>query len=248
MKVAISQPTYLPWLGYFDLIDQVDSFVLLDDVQFDKRSWQQRNRIKGPGGLQWLTVPVVSSGRFTQHISQVEIGQSEFWKSHLRAIELSYRRAPYFDAYFPHLTKILAGHGGFLAELNCCLIEWLCGALGVSTQKVRSSKLEEGGKRSELLVNLCRRLQAESYLSPIGSAVYLLDELRSFSNSGIEVVFQHYEHPEYRQLFPPFCPYASVLDLIFNEGDHSMEILRAGRRTSFTPDELIVAAASQGHV
>ena len=100
MKVAISQPTYLPWSGYFDLIDQVDVFILLDDVQFEKQSWQQRNRIKTPVGLQWLTVPVVFRGRLGQLIKDVEIRTADFCRDHCRAIELNYRRAEFFGTYF----------------------------------------------------------------------------------------------------------------------------------------------------
>src|SRR5580704_12957199 len=107
VKVAISQPTYLPWLGYFDLIDQVDVFVLLDNVQFEKQSWQQRNRIKTPTGLQWLTVPVIFRGRFGQLIKDVEIREAEFWRNHLRAIELNYRRARFFHQYFEELSSRL---------------------------------------------------------------------------------------------------------------------------------------------
>lgn len=245
MRIAIAQPTYLPWLGYFDLIDQADCFVLLDHVQFEKQSWQQRNRIKGPAGLQWLTVPVAFRGRLGQSILDVSIREPQFWKTHLRAIELSYRRSPHFDRYFPALSKILEEHADSLVDLNLHAIDWLCQLLGVSTKRVRSSEMGAEGKRSELLVNICRQLGADHYLSPLGSSVYLLEEMNCFSAAAIAVRFQHYEHPEYRQLFPPFCQYASVLDLIFNEGERSLEIIRSGRRTSFLPDELMVAAKSE---
>ena len=247
MRIAIAQPTYLPWLGYFDLIDQVDCFVLLDDVQFEKQSWQQRNRIKGPSGLQWLTVPVVFRGRLGQHIRDVQIREPSFSQKHLRAIELGYRRTPYFDSYFPELAKIVSEGGNRrLVDLNCAAIEWICSCLGIRTKRVRSSQMAEIGKRSELLVNLCRRLEADSYLSPFGSSAYLLDEMQCFTAAGIEVSFQHYEHPRYRQLFPPFCPYASAVDLMFNEGERSLEIVRSGRRPPFTPEELASVTRSKG--
>src|SRR5216684_6490113 len=116
VKVAISQPTYLPWLGYFDLMDQVDVFVLLDDVQFEKQSWQQRNRIKTPVGLQWLTVPVIFKGRFGQLIKDVEIRDPDFWRNHFRAIELNYRRSPFFDHYAEELRScLMCGTGTLLA-------------------------------------------------------------------------------------------------------------------------------------
>ena len=111
MKIAISQPTYLPWIGYLDLIDQVETFVLLDNVQFERQSWQHRNRIKTPSGLHWLTVPVLFRGRFGQLINEVEIRDIEFWRNHLRAIELNYRRAPFFADYFDELSVSDSGKG-----------------------------------------------------------------------------------------------------------------------------------------
>lgn len=244
MKAAISQPAYLPWLGYFDLIDQVDTFVLLDSTQFEKQSWQQRNRIKTPTGLQWLTVPVIFRGRFGQRIQDVEIRDHEFFHDHLRAVELNYRRSPFFAEYFPEFAAILeSGCRSRLADLNIQLIRWFCRILQIRTSILRSSDLEEPGKRSQLLVNLCRRLHADRYVSPLGSAVYLLSDLDLFADSGIDVEFQHYEHPEYRQLFPPFQSHASVLDLIFNEGGNAMPILRSGRRAGFKPDEVVLDAA-----
>jgi len=246
MTIAISQPTYLPWLGYFDLIDQSDTFVLLDSVQFEKQSWQQRNRIKTPSGLLWLTVPVVFRGRLEQRIHEVEIRDAGFWQKHVRAIELSYRRTPYFNRYFPQVAEILqsCGPGCLLADLNLRLIRWFCGILGIRTPLLRSSSMNEKGCRSEFLVNVCRCLRADVYLSPLGSANYLLEDIQRFSDAGIKVVFQHYQHPEYRQLFPPFYPYASALDLILNEGENSMAILRSGRKPSFKPEEVPCATGS----
>jgi hypothetical protein len=243
MKIAISQPAYLPWMGYLDLIDQVDTFVLLDNVQFEKQSWQQRNRIKTPAGLQWLTVPVLFHGRFGQSINQVEIRDIEFWRNHLRAIELNYRRAPFFDDYFEELRSRITAEmsrspNALIADLDIRLIEWFMDLLGIQTRLLRSSHLQQLGKRTELLANICESLRAEQYVSPLGSATYLLQEMNVLLDKGIDVVFQHYEHPQYRQLFPPFCPFASILDLIFNEGERALEILRSGRRTAFLPDEV----------
>jgi hypothetical protein len=238
MNIAISQPAYLPWLGYFDLIDQVDMFVLLDSVQFEKQSWQQRNRIKAPSGLQWLTVPVIFRGRFGQRIQDVEIRDPEFCRAHLRAIELNYRRAPFFARYWGDFSEILRSSCGVsLVKLNQNLIEWFCRILGIETKIVRSSSVQETGKRSELLVNLCRHFAANVYASPLGSAAYLLADLGRFTEAGVEVFFQHYEHPQYNQLFPPFQSHASVLDLIFNEGENAPAILRSGRRAGWTPRE-----------
>jgi len=238
MKVAISQPSYLPWLGYFDLIDQVDVFVLLDDVQFEKQSWQQRNRIKSPTGLQWLTVPVIFRGRLEQRIKDVEIRVPDFWRDHLRAIELNYRRAPFFAEYYGELSVILRSSGKLLVDLNSQLLEWLTKKLGLMVKCVRSSGLGQEGDRTERLANICSVLGATQYLSPIGSADYLLAEKDVLVERGVEVRFQNYVHPEYKQLFPPFFPYACVLDLLFNVGPEAMAVIRGGRGNPLAPEEV----------
>lgn len=242
MKIAIAQPTYLPWCGYFDLIDQVDTFVFLDSVQFEKQSWQHRNRIKTPAGLQWLTVPVQFRGHFGQKICEVEIRDVEFAKKHLRAIELNYRRAPFFEDYFPELARLLSCEAGErLVDLNLHVIGWVCSALQIKTQLIRSSKMTASGKRTELLANICGELSATKYVSPVGSAEYLLDEREMMTGRGIEISFHHYEHPEYAQLFPPFVSHASVIDLLFNEGPRAGDIVRDGRREAYPPSEVVVA-------
>ncbi len=238
MKIAIAQPTYLPWLGYFDLLDQVDRFVFLDSVQFEKRSWQQRNRIKTPTGLQWLTVPVISRGRRNQRIAEAEIGE-EFWHDHLRSIEMNYRRAPFFNQYYgvvDELIRSLAPNSG-LASLTIGLTRWFTEAMGIRTPLIRSSELPVQGKRTELLAEICGLLGATTYLSSLGSAEYLVNELAVMTERSVEVAFQHYEHPIYRQLFPPFQPYACILDLLFNEGENALAIVRSGRRPAFLPQE-----------
>jgi hypothetical protein len=239
VKIAIAQPTYLPWLGYFDLLDQVDKFVLLDTVQFEKQSWQQRNRIKTPTGLLWLTVPVIFRGRLGQRIVDVEIREADFWRDHLRAVELNYRRAPFFDEHYPALSELLrrASSGLRLAELTITLFLWLAKTLGIKTPVARSSELAVDGKRTNLLAEICNLSGATTYVSPLGSADYLLNELPILSGRGVNAVFQHYEHPAYRQLFPPFHAHASVLDLLFNEGENALAIIRSGRRAPFAPAE-----------
>ncbi len=245
MKVAINQPTYLPWMGYFDLIDQVDMFVVLDNVQFEKQSWQQRNRIKTPSGLQWLTVPVKFRGRFGQLIHDVEIREPQFWRNHVRGIELAYRRAPYFDQYFPRLSRLLEERStSRLMDLNFSLLRWLLDMLEIQTPLVTSSSLRQSGKRTELLGNICQTLGATEYISPLGSATYLLPEQDILHRRGVEVFFQNYDHPVYRQLFTPFEPFASVIDLLFNEGGRALEVLRGGRRECYSERQLATLAHS----
>jgi hypothetical protein len=244
VKIAISQPGYLPWSGFFDLVDQVDQFVLLDDAQFVKQSWDQRNRIKSSTGLQWLTVPVIFRGRLGQPLCEVEIREPEFWQKHLRSVEVNYGKARYFANYFPRLKEILEnyGRGPKLVDLNIAAIQWLAGELGVKTPTVRASTLAVPGKRSGRLVSMCKVLGATDYVSP-RSATYLLDDLAMFEEAGLKVWFQHYKHPEYEQRFPPFLHYASVLDLLFNEGQESSEVMRRGRGRPFTPEEVRALSA-----
>ena len=237
MKLAISQPTYLPWMGYFDLIDQVDKFILLDDAQFGKQSWDQRNRIKSPTALQWLTVPVITHGRLGQRLCDVEISDPLFWEKQLRALEVSYGKAQYFDVYFPRVKELHHEAGSKLVDLNLELIKWIARDLGITTRMFRSSSLQVEGKRSERLVAMCKVMGASDYVSP-RTALYLLEDLPIFTKGRIKVWFHNYTHPEYRQRFPPFCAYASVLDLMFNEGPRSLEIIRSGRGHPFTPEQI----------
>jgi hypothetical protein len=246
LKIAISQPGYLPWAGFFDLIDQVDQFVLLDDAQFVRQSWDQRNRIKGPAGLQWLTVPVAFRGRLGQTLSEVEIRELDFWQKHLRAVEVNYGKAPYFNNYFEPLKKILEtlAPKGKLIDLNLALIEWLAGELRVLKPMTRSSSLGIEGRRSQRLISMCQHFGAEEYVSP-RSALYLLEDLELFAESGVKICFQNFTHPEYDQRFPPFLAYASALDLLFNLGPEAGAMMRNGRGQPFTPEQ--VRAMSLAH-
>jgi hypothetical protein len=238
MIAAIMQPTYLPWLGYFDLIDQSDIFVFLDSVQFERRSWQQRNQIKTNDRLEWLTVPVLKSGHYDQVIKDVEIMYTDlFPMKHIRTIEHNYRRSANFGKYFPPLTSILEAREPMLSALNQRLILWLAKMFGIRTEFTRSSDMHAKGSRSALLANICRELGATTYLSPLGSAGYIVEEQGIFAQNGITVLFQHYEHPQYRQPSEPFLPFASALDLLFNEGERSLGIIRSGRLVHYSMDE-----------
>jgi len=239
VKIAISQPTYLPWVGYLDLMDQVDLFVVLDNVQFVKQSWQQRNRIRTAAGLQWLTVPVKLHGRFGRLISEVEIREPDFHVDHLRAVELAYRRTPNFDAYFSEIREQLSiRQSELLVDLTLSLLTWIAEKLPIKTPLVRASTLGQSGKRTELLANICSTLGATTYISPAGSADYLLLEEDLLTERGVEVLFHHYEHPAYRQLHKPFTPFASAIDLMFNEGAEALSIIRSGRRPCYSVTEM----------
>jgi hypothetical protein len=231
-RIAIMQPTYLPWIGYFDLIDRVEAFVLLDNVQFEKQSWQQRNRIRTAKDLEWLSIPILNTGHSGQLICDTRIASLQFVGKHLRALKMNYGRVRFFNEIFPEFDRCLneAAASGMLADLNLGLIRWLVQKLGITTPLHVSSQMGCEGRRSGLLVNICQRLGADEYLSPVGSADYLREDRGQFDQAGIRVWLHGYEHPVYRQLYLPFLPYACVMDLLFNEGPRALEIIRSGRR------------------
>jgi hypothetical protein len=230
--VAMAQPTFLSWAGWFDLAAQVDLLIVLDDVAFSKQSWQQRNRIRTPEGLSYLTVPVRSAGRLGQRIVNTELAGDVFIGKIIRTVSQNYSRAAHFSRYFTDFCAVLkqSAGAGKLVELNCGLIDWLAVQLDVITPRVRSSELAVEGKRGALIAKLCEYVGAKRYVSPAGAEQYLLEDRAEFDNRGIAVELQVYEHPAYRQCFQPFLPYASVLDLLLNEGEAAGGILKSGRR------------------
>ncbi len=231
MICAIMQPTYLPWVGYFDLMDQADVFVLLDNVQFSRQSWQQRNRIRTAKGLEWLTLPVRHN--FGQTINEVEISGKPF-ADHLRRIRENYSRAPNFDHLFYYLESIYSAYASasipMLADINQEIISACRQALGINTKIVRASQLSARGKRAELCAEICLELGADTYLAVPGSLEYLMAEVDEFDRRNISVVVQNYRHPVWVQRHEPFLPFASVIDLIFNEGEPGA-VMRSGRNT-----------------
>ena len=227
--VAIMQPTYLPWCGYFDLMDQVDLFVFLDSVQFDRRSWQQRNRVKGPHGPIWLTVPVQSKGKREQKISDVEIDRTSDWrKRHLKTIAQCYTQSEFYQEVIPSLQGVLSSEWQRLSELSMTLIRRLADQLGIRTETVQSSEIETDGEKADLLLQICQQVDASRYLSPLGSKDYL-DSYNPFPDAGIELCYHEYGHPYYSQRFGSFVSHLSVLDLLMNEGPSSTSLIRSGR-------------------
>ncbi len=232
--IVCMQPTFLPWAGFFDLIAQSDYFVFLDDVQFTRQSWQQRNRIRTNKDLEWLTIPVKLKGRSGQLINEVEINQGiNFPRKILRAIEMNYGKAEYFEKYYPSLEEIIS-HSNMLCDMNIALTEYIAEKLGISNKLIKNSELNVSGSRSNRLINICKELGGETYLSAKGSSDYLIQDAGLFNENSIEVLLHNYEHPVYNQLYTPFLSHASVIDLLFNEGDKSVEAIRSGRKQSLS--------------
>ena len=231
---VISQPTFMPWLGWFDLVDQSDVVVLLDDVAFSKQSWQQRNRIRTRNELEFLTVPVKTSGRLGQRLLECELGDQRFVDKTLNGLRANYGKAPFFKECFDSLAAAFAAGAasGRLVGLNCSMISWMAGRLGITKQMILASTLGVGYERGEHVAGICECVGSTRYLSPAGAEAYLLEDRLAFDRRGISVWLHVYEHPAYPQRFDPFIPFATALDLILNVGPEAPEVMRSGRRPS----------------
>jgi len=228
MIVAIHQPQYLPWLGYFDKMLRADVFCYLDTVQYKKNEWQNRNRIKTAEGWQWLTVPVTY--RYPQKIVEVGIDNTSNWaRRHLQALYTNYRRAPFFERYIPLFEAVYSRRWENIAELNLSLIHCLREMLGIGNKaEARASALDCSEEPTDRLIDICRALGGDTYLAGAGAADYM--DVKRFEQSGVRVITQSFEHPVYRQLFREFQPQLSIVDLIFNCGPESAEIIQKAPR------------------
>ena len=216
-KVAIMQPTFFPWLGYFSLLDAVDEFVFLDDIQFEKRSWQQRNRIKISDEPRWLTIPVNSKGKYDQIINEVTLIESQKNKKNiLKTIYHTYKKSKNFEEIYPELEFVILKETDKLVELNIEFIKFVCKLLKIDTVLTKSSSLNCNGIKDERLVNICILLFSKHYIAPPGSEQYIVKG-NHFNENRIKVSYFYYEHPIYDQLGQKFIGYLSILDLIMNE-------------------------------
>jgi hypothetical protein len=225
--VAILQPGYLPWLGFFDQLRRCDVFVYYDDVQFDKHGWRNRNRVKGPAGPQWLTVPVLHTGRGQPAIHEIELEPRVPWaRKHLRTLELLYAKAPHREPYLTELAAVLTQPWSRLAELDIAAVELISRWLALQRTMHRSSQLGISGDRSERLLKICQNFSADRYLSGNAAQSYLDTDL--FERNGIAVEWQNFTHPTYPQLHGEFVPFLSTIDLVFNVGARALDVI-AGR-------------------
>jgi hypothetical protein len=235
MKVAIHQPQYLPWLGYFDKVDQADCFVVLDTVQFKKNEWQNRNRIRTTRGWQWITVPVLH--RFPQALNEVVIDNSIPWvRKHLHALIANYDGSAFFAVHRPFFEALYGQRWDRLSDLNLQALRYLLKAFEIETRLVLASDpdLAVEGTATARLVAICQALGADTYLSGAGGHNYL--DLRQFDRAGIEVVFQDFRCPDYKQRFEGFVPNLSIVDLLFNcGGKDGIAMLRTARALTISP-------------
>lgn len=234
--LVVLQPSYLPWLGFFDQVRRCDHFVFYDDVQFDKHGWRNRNRVKSANGPVWLTVPVRAGGRMGQLINDVEIADAAHWaRKHVQTVEQLYARSPHCDAYLPELTDVLNRKWERLADLDIELSNVMCGWFGLKRPMYRSSELGIHGDRNTRLLSLCKHFGVDTYLSGDAARAYLDVDL--FEANGVRVEWQGFDHPEYPQMHGEFIPYLSALDLLLNVGGQSRAILES-RTLRVTAPEL----------
>lgn len=226
MILSVHQPQYLPWLGYFDKVAASDLFVFLDEPQYKKREFQNRNRIKGAQGEVWLAVPCLSKGKFEQPIKDVEIDNSQGWqKSHWGSLQLNLKKAPYWDRYAPGLEAFYTKRWDRLCDLNLEMTVWLFKELGIHTPWKLESAIGSSTQSTERLIELCQKTGCDAYLSGAGGKDYMDEAL--FKKAGLGLAYQHYSHPSYAQRHGGFLPYMSVVDLLMNEGPRSLKILRS---------------------
>ena len=227
-RIAIVQSSYIPWKGYFDLIRASDEFILLDDVQFTKRDWRSRNRIKTQHGPAWLTIPVRNKGLYRQLITDTYVSEPRWGASHWAALCANYARTPFFQAYADVIASLYQPRPGDerLSDVNYRFITALCGLLGITTPIRWSTDYDAPAGRNERLVELCEKAGATDYLSGPTARGYLDEAM--FTARGLRVEFADYNgYREYPQPWPPFDHQVSVLDLLFCTGPEAIDYMKA---------------------
>jgi hypothetical protein len=215
MIVGVQQPEHGPWMGFFNKMAQVDCFVLLDDVQFKKRYFENRNRIRTAEGIQWLTVPVISKGRYEQYINQVQVDEAQNWrKKYLGSLQRAYAKTEGYSDHYEGIKDIIDRPWPLLADLNMALIDYCVAVCRLSRQCLLSSSLDTGEARgSDLILEICRQVGASDYVSGPNGINYL--NTAAFADEGINIVYHDYEHPVYQQLHSPFMSHMSIIDALF---------------------------------
>lgn len=239
--IAIMQPTYMPWMGYFSMIDQVDTFVFLDNVQLAGRSWQVRNKIKWNDQEKMLTIPIDKSvGRDDRMIYNTPYMDETWKRSHLGTIQQAYRKSPFYSDVMGFLNALYDKEYHSIGNMNITLISEICKRIGIDTPMYSASELQANGHKDSLLVEICQVLKADAYLSAQGSAAYIEKDTAGgeFSKQAIELFYLNYEHPIYRQQGDVFIPYIGIYDLLFNVGpEEALVYIRKGNRQNYTCEE-----------
>ncbi len=231
---AVMQPTYIPWIGYFDLIDQVDVFVFLDDVKLEKQSWQVRNRIKFLDKELMLSIPTNRVNGHNTMINESLVDDRSKWrKKHARTVAQSYSKAHFHNKIVKDYVTLLNLATNSLSLININIIKTLCRRMDINTEFVLSSDLGKTDKeKDDRVVDICKKINCNKYISPVGSKDYINRNRDggAFVNSDVDLFYMNYKHPEYKQLGNVFIPYMSVLDLLLNLGyKQSVLAIKSGR-------------------
>lgn len=231
--VAIIQSNYIPWKGYFDVIQQVDEFIIYDDMQYTRRDWRNRNLIKTPNGVRWLTIPVNVKGNYFRKIKDIYISESNWVSSHWGSLKANYSKAPYFETYSPFIQSLYnrSANEKYLSRVNYLFLRHLCDLLGISTPITWSMDYELVEGKTERLIGLCRSAGATRYLSGPAAKDYIEPQL--FRAAGIDLVWVDYSgYPEYKQDYPPFTHGVTILDLLFHTGPDAPWYIWGWRQSS----------------
>jgi hypothetical protein len=229
--VSIHQPGYLPWHGLFHRLALSDIHIFFDSTQFEKNGFNNRVKVKTAQGGAWLTVPVLVKGRFgNNQIREAQINNTVAWQqNHWKTLSYSYARAPFFREHSSFFESFYAREWSVLGDLNVTAVEYLARALGIRCRFVRASELAVAGAKAELVLNLCKAVNGTVYISGVNGRDYL--DREAFRREGIALRFQSYREPQYHQLYGDFEPFMSVVDLLFNHGESSRQLMMAGQDT-----------------
>ena len=224
MILTAHQPVYLPWLGLFHKIALADKFVFFNEVQYLPKDWMNRNKIKTASGEILLTVPVLRKGHREKKTSEIEINNETNWQQkHLKSITMNYKKAPYYGTYIHFFEEIYTKKWQYLADLNEHMLRWFLKEFGINTEFLKASDFDFQGTKSELVLNMCKKINANVYIfGALGRDYVQVDE---FKKDRINIVFQDYNHPTYKQLYGNFVSHLSVIDLLFNCGTDSYKII-----------------------
>lgn len=224
-RVAIVQSNYVPWRGYFDLIDDCDIFVVFDDVQYTDRDWRNRNTLKTPRGLEWISVSVTHRSR-GQLIQDIPIDWNVDWAGrHLNLLRQNYRDAPWYAEIVGEFADIIARKPQMLSELNVALMNWVMGRCNIKTRLIDAATLSGTGRKTERLLSLVKAVGGSVYLSGPSAEAYL--DVSTFAEAGIAVEFKSYDYAPYPQLWGGFKGGVSVLDLLMNTGPDARNFLKS---------------------
>ena len=221
------QPVYMPWLGLFHKIAISDTFVWFDDVQYQAKEWDNRNKIKTSHGPLWISIPVKRKNHFDIKLKNIEIDYSQNWqKKILKTIDLSYNKTKFYNKYKKFIEFFFSNNWKYLSEMNKYFILWVMKELRIKPKIIEMTKLKIDGKKSDLVLSMCKSVGCDVYVFGKEGKTYA--EVEKFNKNKIKVFFQDYNHPSYSQLWGSFKSHMSILDLLLNCGDESYDILMSG--------------------